>query len=243
MNKSTFIKLNRNILNWRWYKNSNTFRLFVHLLLTANIKENNFEMVTIHRGELATSIDKLAKALELTPQQIKTAISHLKLTGEITSRSTSKFTIISIKNYDVYQAINKQINNQSTNEQQTNNKRITNEQQQSKNVKNVKNVNNVKNGKNEREGTLAPLGRFKNVFLTQNEIDELRTKFPNDYEAKIERMSRYLESTGKTYRNQFSTLLEWLEQDVRKSDNDKKREYTASYDIDELEKIETLDDS
>lgn len=236
MNKSTFIKLDRNILNWRWYKNSNTFRLFVHLLLTANIKDNSFEMVTIHRGELATSIDKLAKALELTPQQIRTAISHLKSTGEITSRSTSKFTIISIKNYDVYQAINKQINNQLTNEQQTDNKRLTNEQQQSKNVK------NVKNDKNEREGALAPLGRFKNVFLTQNEIDELKTKFPNDYEAKIERLSRYLESTGKTYHNHHSTLLEWLEQDVSKSDNDKKRVHTASYDINELEKITPLDD-
>ena len=51
MAKTTYIKLDRNILNWRWYKDANTFRLFIHLLLKANIRDHDFEHVTIRRGD------------------------------------------------------------------------------------------------------------------------------------------------------------------------------------------------
>ena len=31
-----YIKLHRSIMDWRWYDDPNTFRMFVHLLLKAN---------------------------------------------------------------------------------------------------------------------------------------------------------------------------------------------------------------
>lgn len=133
--KSTFIKLDRNIQEWRWYTNANTFRVFIHLLLNANIKPNDFENAKIKRGELATSYDKIANTLKLTNQQVRTAISHLKLTGEITITRYSKFIVISIVNYSQYQdksTITSTINQQSLNNHSTIN------QQQSKNNKNVK---------------------------------------------------------------------------------------------------------
>ncbi len=95
--------------------------------------------------------------------------------------------------------------------------------------------------KNEREGALAPLGRFENVFLTENEIDELKAKFPNDYKAKIERLSRYQISKGKSYDNHFATLLDWLEADRKEERNEEQITRKSSYDIDELEKINILD--
>lgn len=134
-NKSTFIKLDRNIQEWRWYTNANTFRVFIHLLLNANIKANDFENAKIKRGELATSYDKIANTLNLTNQQVRTAISHLKSTGEITITRYSKFIVISIVNYAQYQdksTIKSTINQQSLNNQSTFN------QQQLKNNKNVK---------------------------------------------------------------------------------------------------------
>jgi hypothetical protein len=134
-NKSTFIKLDRNIQDWRWYTNANTFRVFIHLLLNANIKPNDFENAKIKRGELATSYNSLANSLKLTNQQVRTAISHLKSTGEITITRYSKFIVISIVNYAQYQdklTVNSTINQQSFNKHSTIN------QQQLKNNKNVK---------------------------------------------------------------------------------------------------------
>ena len=93
-----------------------------------------------------------------------------------------------------------------------------------------------KNDKN-TEVRLPALGLFKNVFLTQQELDSLKSQYPDDYSDKIERLSRYLASTGKFYRNHYAVLLQWLEQDLPKEPKRK-----ASYDIDELEKINILDD-
>ena len=133
--KRTFIKLDRNIQVWRWYTNANTFRVFIHLLLNANIKANDFENAKIKRGELATSYDKIANTLKLSNQQVRTAISHLKSTGEITVTRYSKFIVISIVNYAQYQD---KSTVKSTINQQSLNNHLTFNQQQLKNNKNVK---------------------------------------------------------------------------------------------------------
>lgn len=231
--KSTFIKLNRKILKWRWYQDSNTFRVFVHLLLTANVTDRDFEQVTVKRGQLVTSVAHLSRDLKISVKSVRTALEHLKSTNEVAIRTTSKYSVITINNYNEYQ----KVANTRANEGQATGKRGANEGQQYKNDKECKRMI-----KNEREDTLAPLGRFKNVILTQNELDELKGKFPNDYEAKIERLSRYLESTGKHYGNHFATLLEWLEKDTAEISNDKSDKRTSSYNLDELDKINTLDD-
>ena len=43
--KTTFIKLDRNIIYWRWYKNPKMLSVFIWLLVKANIKEGHFEFV------------------------------------------------------------------------------------------------------------------------------------------------------------------------------------------------------
>ncbi len=225
--KSTFIKLNRKILKWRWYQDANTFRVFVHLLLLANVTDRDFEQVTIRRGQLVTSVAHLSRDLKISVKSIRTALEHLKSTNEVAIKTTSKYSIITINNYNEYQKAASTL----ANEGQTTGKRGANEGQQYKNDKECKRM-----VKNERGATLAPLGRFKNVLLTQIELDELKTKYPDDYQGKIERLSRYLENTGKNYRNHFSKLLDWLEQDVKP-----KQHSSSSYDIDELEKFNTLD--
>lgn len=126
--KTTWIKVDRNILEWGWYKDANTFRVFMHLLLTANVKPHKFLGVDINRGELATSQKSLAEALGISIQSVRTAISHLKLTGEVTVKQHPRFTVISISNYDLYQA-NQQAKRQSANSQPTGN------QQQYKNTR------------------------------------------------------------------------------------------------------------
>lgn len=226
--KSTFIKLNRKILKWRWYQDANTFRVFVHLLLLANVTDRDFEKVTIRRGQLVTSVAHLSRDLKISVKSIRTALKHLKSTNEVAIKTTSKYSIITINNYNKYQKLASTL----ANEGQTTGKRGANEGQQYKNDKECKRMI-----KNERGATLAPLGRFKNVLLTQSELDELKTKYPDDYQGKIERLSRYLENTGRNYKNHFSTLLDWLEQDVKP-----KQQSTSSYDINELEKFNALND-
>ena len=159
--KSTFIKIDRNITKWRWYKNANTFRVFIHLLITANIAPHEFENVTIERGQLATSHETIANTLNLTVQQVRTALGHLKSTGEITSKTYRRFQVISIVNYSLYQD---SLTGKSTAYQQADNRLITSYPQQLKNKK--ENVETC----SPSDAALAAAG------LTREQYEELRNQ-------------------------------------------------------------------
>lgn len=227
-----YIKLHRKLTKWEWYHNANTFRVFIHLLLTANYEPRRFEGKVIDIGQRATSISKLSKELKLSVQSIRTALNHLKSTGELTIATTSKYTIITINNYVSYQ----QLTNTLTNDQQTANKQLTNDQQQWKKDKESK-----RKIKKRERGALSPHGQFLNVFLSDSEKADLAEKYPRDYEKKIERFSRYIESNGKDYPNHYIKLMDWLEEDVGEPGQTQDDTTASSYDIDELEEINRLD--
>ncbi len=104
MGKTTFIKLDRSIAVWRWYKNANTCRVFIHCLLSANIKDGAFENVTVPRGSFITSYGKLSEALGLSADEVRTAIKHLKTTGELTVKRGRRFQLITVTGYELYQS-------------------------------------------------------------------------------------------------------------------------------------------
>lgn len=120
-----YIKLSRGLLEWEWYTDINTTRLFIHMLLKANWKDGNFKGTTIPRGSFVSSIGKLSGETGLTDREIRTAISHLKKTGEVTSKTTNKFSVFTVVKYDLYQTSDKQNDNQPTYKRQTNDKLTT----------------------------------------------------------------------------------------------------------------------
>lgn len=122
---SSYIKIDRKILDWEWYSNINTSRLFLHMLLRANWKDGRFEGKEINRGSFVSSYSKLSNECGLTVNEIRTAIKHLTLTGEITVRAHAKYSVFTINNYDEYQSINTQEHSQSTSNAHSINKRLT----------------------------------------------------------------------------------------------------------------------
>lgn len=124
-----FITLHRKIVDWEWYSDINVFRLFTHLILTANWKPKRWQGEFVKRGQRVISIQNLAQETGLTEQSVRTAIKKLKSTGELTSKSTNKYTVVTLTNYELYQSEEKQITGELTSkltdEEQTNNKRIT----------------------------------------------------------------------------------------------------------------------
>ncbi len=78
--------------------------------------------------------------------------------------------------------------------------------------------------------TLKKYGRYENVFFTDEEYAALQTEFP-DYEARVERLSAYMASTGKSYDNHLATIRIWAGEDTQ---NTKKN---TSYDIAEIDRL------
>lgn len=106
---SGYIKIDRKITEWEWYKNLNTKVVFFHCLLKANWKDGKFEGKIIKRGSFVTSIKKLSIEVCLTEDEVRTAIKHLISTGELTKQTTNKYSVITVSNYELYQDVPEQI--------------------------------------------------------------------------------------------------------------------------------------
>lgn len=130
-----FIKIYRKLLNWEWYTDVNTKVLFLHCLLKANWKAGRWKGYKYERGQFITSLPKLAKETGLTVMQVRTALKHLKMTGELTDKIYSKFRIITVVGYDEYQQVNRQSNRQVTDNQQASNRQVTADIRTYKNIK------------------------------------------------------------------------------------------------------------
>lgn len=56
-------------------------------------------------------------------------------------------------------------------------------------------------------------GEYENVLLTEEEFEKLKKEFPKDYQERIERLSEYIASVGKSYKNHLATIRSWARKD------------------------------
>ena len=217
MSKSNegFIKIHRSFLDWEWYTDTKTKTVFLHCILAANWKEGKFKGQTIPRGSFVSSYPQLAQQTELSIKSIRTALNHLKETGEVAVKSTSQYSIITVVNYDLYQDDGRQNGRQRAGKGQAKGRqRATIEEKKEK-----KEGKKVRKERETRASEPEPklYGVYHNVRLTDGEIQELINQYPEDYKDMIENLSVYMRSKGKLYDDHFATLMKWKREDEVKS--------------------------
>ena len=57
-------------------------------------------------------------------------------------------------------------------------------------------------------------GEYQNVMLTDADYDKLKSEFPEDYQIRIERLSSYIASSGKSYKNHLAVIRNWAKKDA-----------------------------
>lgn len=183
-----WIKLHRKILDWEWFTSPSTLQLFIYLLLRANKEDKKWRGILIKRGQLVTSVATISEETKLSTQQVRTSLNRLKSTNEITSKTTNRFTLVTVCKYESYQLF--EDTEQQTKQQalqQTNNKQITNKQQQLKNNKNIRNNKKesiLTNVRIDEKATDAPV-----VATTTTDDMELRKeKF---YQSLVPYVAKY----------------------------------------------------
>lgn len=210
MENSSWVKIYRKFLDWEWYDDINTKVLFLHILLKANYRDKKWRGEIIPRGSFVTSIGILSKETHLSTMQTRTSLTKLKSTSEITSKSTSQFTLITVVKYDEYQGSKQEyknkITNGITNEQQTDNKPITTTKE-SKERKEIKN----------KDGSLK--------ILKDSELwEELSLKFNTNrsyIEQECEKMEDWLKSKGKIQKDYKAFARNW----IRRATESQRKEY------------------
>jgi hypothetical protein len=116
-----WIKLHRTIQDWEWYTDVNTCHLFIHILLKATHQDYEWRGIKVKTGECICGRKELSLNSGLSEQQVRTSLEKLKNTKNVTIKTTNKYSIISIVNWEKYQDSNQQDNQQVTNKQPTNN--------------------------------------------------------------------------------------------------------------------------
>lgn len=71
-------------------------------------------------------------------------------------------------------------------------------------------------------------GEYENVLLSDTDLEKLKEEFPTDWEERIENLSDYMESKGKTYKNHLATIRNWARRD--RSGKNASRGTTSSFD-------------
>lgn len=111
-----FVAFPRGLTDWEWYTEPNTARLYFHLLLTANWSRKQWQGITIQPGQLVTSRAHLSRQLDMTENQVRSALKHLVSTGDIAIKTGSKYSMITLNHYLELTALNQRSHQQTTNQ-------------------------------------------------------------------------------------------------------------------------------
>ena len=199
-----WIKIHRQSLNSSVMAKPKTWYIWCWCLMKATHVSQKFPFngkdVELKPGQFITGRSKALKELKkITPMSYRIALDYLKTTNRITIKTTNKFTIISICNWDEYQVkTTSKTTSKTTNQQPTSNQPATT-------YKNNKNKKNDKNNINN---------------LTKDDFNEIRIKYGISIKDVIEKYDDMVlwakEKPGRTRgRNWKFTLMNWLRKDIK----------------------------
>ena len=95
----------------------------------------------------------------------------------------------------------------------------------------------IDKGRVEQDTPFSFYGEYKNIRLTDEEYRKLKDKLQGHTDMMIEKLSRYIKSTGKTYQDHYVTILNWYEQDKDKLSQKKTRKIPTLEDYDKGEHL------
>lgn len=158
----SFIKLDRKILKWEWFTDGNMTKVWIYILCKANIKDNYYKGDLIPRGSLVTSINTIAEECGLSIRNVRTCLERMKKTGEISIKSTNKYTVINALKYDDYNKRGSYNDKQLTNKRQSNGKQLTT-------LEEIKNIRSKEINKYD-DDTTNILSRFREAGYNEDFI-------------------------------------------------------------------------
>lgn len=217
-----WVTLHRKFLQWEWFDKPEMVQLFIWLLLNANYADKKWQGKVIKRGQLLTTTPKIMEALRFTERQTRTCISRLKSTGEVSVKTTNKYSIITICNYDRYQVDNFSNDGQNDGQSvtQATDKRRTNDGRlydictvnNNETIKQLSNnislcTDNAHTREDKERETI-----FKTFFLRNFERPEYEVeRFYNHYEAQ-----GWERGNGQKITNRIAAAKAWEQEDKTK---------------------------
>lgn len=227
-----WISIDRSIQNHWLFKEKRTFSKFeawIYLLMEANHSKAKVpignQIVTVERGQRLTSILTLSDLFDWSRFKVKTFLDLLESDGMLEVKTTSKYTLITIVNYDFYQSEQGRNQHQNdikpTSKQHQSNINPTSKQHQTNTNNNDNKDNNEKNVNNEKKKAAA-FDFFQDNgfgFITPYNLDDLNyylDSFENDSDEIVTASLKIAKDRNKvTWGYAKSILNTWLNANLK----------------------------
>ncbi|HCG2601464.1 TPA: DnaD domain-containing protein [Staphylococcus aureus] len=227
-----WISIDRSIQNHWLFKEKRTFSKFeawIYLLMEANHSKAKVpignQIVTVERGQRLTSILTLSDLFNWSRFKVKTFLDLLESDGMLEVKTTSKYTLITIVNYDFYQSEQGRNQHQNdikpTSKQHQSNINPTSKQHQTNTNNNDNKDNNEKNVNNEKKKAAA-FDFFQDNgfgFITPYNLDDLSyylDSFENDSDQIVTASLKIAKDRNKvTWGYAKSILNTWLNANLK----------------------------
>ncbi|HCX2867441.1 TPA: DnaD domain-containing protein, partial [Staphylococcus aureus] len=227
-----WISIDRSIQNHWLFKEKRTFSKFeawIYLLMEANHSKAKVpignQIVTVERGQRLTSVLTLSDLFNWSRFKVKTFLDLLESDGMLEVKTTSKYTLITIVNYDFYQSEQGRNQHQSninpTSKQHQSNINPTSKQHQTNTNNNDNKDNNEKNVNNEKKKVTA-FDFFQDNgfgFITPYNLDDLNyylDSFENDSDQIVTASLKIAKDRNKvTWGYAKSILNTWLNANLK----------------------------
>ena len=134
-----YVKLWRKSLDTVVFTNPNTWLLWSYCLMKATHKKRTVmignQEISLNPGQFIFGRKKASSETGLSEQKIRTSLDQLRKRKNLTIKSTNKYSLITIINWDTYQPDNQQPN-QQPNQQITSKQPTNNHRQECKELEN-----------------------------------------------------------------------------------------------------------
>jgi hypothetical protein len=205
-----WIKLHRKILCSDIFQNEKLFKVFMYCLLKATHSDHEIKVgrqkVKLTPGQFVFGRKKAALELDMKESSARDYFEILKEDNVITIKSTNKYSVITVVNWDIYQSKEEEADSKS--DSKSDNKATAERQQ----IDTNKNGNKGKNEKNE----IKKIKYAESVSMLEDEFKKLVEQFGEiGTRERIENLNLYKGSTGKKYKNDYLTILSWERKNVK----------------------------
>ena len=197
-----WIKLYRKICDWGWYHEPNMVHLYVYFMLKAKLVINNDSRS--EAWQLNSTLRLLTKATGISEKSIRTCLARLQRTGEISYLPgvAHKQSVITLCNYDSYQATKKSTNTVLT-------------QERHNNIESVSEHNNSQiSAQKERDITRCNYNSYQATKISTNTVLTQEQHSSNTVLTQEQHSSNTALTTLKEYKNKRNKEIKNIDDDI-----------------------------
>ena len=209
-----WVKIDRKIVLWEYFNDPIVRDMFTNFFIRlASHKPFEYKGEKYSRGSFISSVSELSVLSGYTVKQVRRVIKILEKTQSVASKRANKKSAFKVLKYAKYQDGKKeegQAKGQRKGNERANKPTDTIYKEEYKN-NNTLSINACAHAREEE--TIGGLGEYGNVYLTAEDIEELKSIDKIKWMDYVFRLSEYIATTGKVYDNHCAVIKKWMRED------------------------------